>query len=98
MYRIHLRMLTVVPASRLRSRVLPEGTPKDLRLMVVHLTAAATSSMEAMVPVHAARTLAAARISARAVVVEKEIIDNDLGEWKGKTHRVRAKETFSVCF
>jgi hypothetical protein len=53
-------MLTVVPARRLMSNVFPAGTVNELMLTVVHLTAAATSSSDAIVPVHAA--------SARAVM------------------------------
>lgn len=46
----HSLRLTVVPAARERSKVLPAGTMKELMLTVVHLTAAATSSKDEMVP------------------------------------------------
>ena len=44
-------MLTVVPSARARLNVSPAGTVNELMFTVVHLTAAATSSRDEIVPV-----------------------------------------------
>lgn len=46
-------MFTVVPVARSSSNVSPAGTVKEFMFTVVHLTAAATSDMDEMVPVQA---------------------------------------------
>ena len=48
---VYVLMVTVEPDARLRLKVSPAGTVKLLMTTVVHFTAAATSSMEEIVPV-----------------------------------------------
>lgn len=73
---LDVRMFTVVPVARSRLNVSPAGTVKELMFTVVHLTAAATSSKDEIVPVQslavgeAQTTWATARRAARRTKVD----------------------------
>lgn len=65
--------MTVEPEAKLRSNVLPAGTVKLLMTTVVHLTAAATSSNEEIVPVQSEAAGAALIEAARKARVKSDL-------------------------
>ena len=71
-------MLTVVPDARARLKVCPAGTVNELMFTVVHLTAAETSLIDEIVPVHeadgAAKAPCASMVTARYSEARESIV------------------------
>ena len=76
-------MLTVVPSAKSRLNVSPAGTVNELMFTVVHLTAADTSDIDEMVPVHDEDACGAAAANEKATERITNAIERAMANYRG---------------